>query len=62
MSKVKGMPTAESRPARDTPRQDEEKSIAERFAGREPKFDIVRFSAPWRPFEKLTRLLRPRAR
>lgn len=25
-------------------------SIAERFAGREPVLDVVRLSAPWRPF------------
>lgn len=56
------MAKAESRLAQDTPKQDEEKSIAERFEGREPKFDIVRFSAPWRPFAKLTHLLRPRTR
>lgn len=56
------MATAESGPIRDAPKQGEEKSIAERFEGREPKFDIVRFSAPWRPFEKLTHLLRPKTR
>lgn len=25
-------------------------SIADRFRDREPLFDVVRFSAPWRPF------------
>ena len=55
------MATVESR-SQDRSKQDAEKSITERFEGREPKFDIVRFSAPWRPFEKLTHLLRPKTR
>lgn len=27
-----------------------QQSFAERFAGREPRLDVVRLSAPWRPF------------
>jgi len=56
------MASAESKPAQDTPEQGAGQSIAERFKGREPQLDTVRFSAPWRPFGKLTRLLRPKTR
>ena len=53
------VPTTEEKPVKDTRQQDAGKSIAERFKGREPQLDVVRFSAPWRPF---ARLLQPKAR
>jgi len=49
----------EKRSEEDTHKPDAGESIAQRFEGREPRLDIVRFSAPWRPF---ARLLSPKVR